>query len=263
MNVRPTIDRNAATPRDDNRILAIASGKGGVGKTWLSITLAQAFARRSKRVLVFDGDLGLANIDIQLGLMPETDLQSVFAGRTGLKAAVTPYKQGGFDLIAGRSGSGGLASLPMDRLEALCDRLVALAEDYDHVLIDLGAGVEMSVRQLARPASTILVITTDEPTSLTDAYAFIKLTARDHPGADMRIVVNMAQSTGAGEHTYGTLAKACHNFLKFTPPLAGIVRRDAHVPDCIRHQTPLLSRHPNSEAAGDVESIVERLVRQK
>ena len=260
MNVRPTIDRNAAKPRDDHRILAVASGKGGVGKTWLSITLAQAFARRNKRVLVFDGDLGLANIDIQLGLMPETDLQSVFAGRTGLKAAVMPYPSGGFDLIAGRSGSGGLASLPMDRLEALCERLVVLAEDYDHVLIDLGAGVEKSVRQLARPASTILVIATGEPTSLTDAYAFIKLTARDHPGADMRIVINMAQSTGTGEHTYGTLAKACQNFLKFTPPLAGIIRRDAHVPDCIRHQTPLLSRHPNSEAAGDVESIVARLL---
>ena len=153
MNVRPTIDRGAASRRDDQRILAVASGKGGVGKTWLSITLAQAFARRGKRVLVFDGDLGLANIDIQLGLMPETDLQAVFDGRAGLKAAVMPYRQGGFDLIAGRSGSGGLASLPMERLEALCERLVVLAEDYDHVLIDLGAGVEKSVRQLARPAS--------------------------------------------------------------------------------------------------------------
>lgn len=260
MNVQPTIGGNSARPRSDRRILALASGKGGVGKTWLSITLAQALARRGKRVLVFDGDLGLANIDIQLGLMPETDLQAVFSGRTGLKAAVMPYPLGGFDLIAGRSGSGGLASLPKERLEALCERLVTLAEDYDHVLIDLGAGVEKSVRQLARPASTILVVATDEPTSLTDAYAFIKLTARDQPGADMRIIVNMAQSTGAGEHTYGTLAKACRNFLKFTPPLAGIVRRDAHVPDCIRHQTPLLSRHPNSQAAGDVEAIVARFL---
>ena len=260
MNVRPTIDRNAAGSHNDARILAIASGKGGVGKTWLSISLAQALAQHDRRVLVFDGDLGLANVDIQLGLMPETDLQSVFAGRTGLKAAVMPYKLGGFDLIAGRSGSGGLASLPMERLEALCERLAGLAQDYDHVLIDLGAGVEKTVRQLARPASSILVVTTDEPTSLTDAYAFIKLTARDQPGADMRIVVNMAQSIGAGERTYGTLVKACQNFLKFTPPLAGIIRRDSHVPDCIRHQTPLLSRHPNSEAAGDVEAIVARLL---
>ncbi len=260
MNVRPTIDPNAARRRDDHRILAVASGKGGVGKTWLSITIAQALAQLGKRILVFDGDLGLANVDIQLGLMPETDLQSVFTGRTGLKAAVMPYKLGGFNLIAGRSGSGGLASLPMPRLEVLCERLAALAEEFDHVLIDLGAGVEKTVRQLARPASTILVVTTDEPTSLTDAYAFIKLTARDYPSADMRIVVNMAQSTGAGEHTYRTLAKACENFLKFTPPLAGVIRRDAHVPDCIRHQTPLLSRHPNSEAAGDVEAIVARLM---
>jgi len=263
MNVRPTIDRDRATPRDDHRILAVASGKGGVGKTWLSITLAQALAAHRKRVLVFDGDLGLANVDIQLGLMPKTDLQTVFSGQVPLKAAVMPYKLGDFDLIAGRSGSGGLASLPMDRLEALGDRLVRLADEYDHVLIDLGAGIEKTVRQLARPASTILVVTNEEPTSLTDAYAFIKLTARDRPGADIRIVVNTAQSSGAGEHTYGTLAKACENFLKFTPPLAGIIRRDPHVPDSIRHQTPLLSRHPNSIAASDVEAIVARLTERK
>ena len=256
------IPRTAAdTPRRDARVAAIASGKGGVGKTWLAITLAQTLSRLGRRTLVFDGDLGLANADIQLGLTPDRDLQTVLAGRIALKDAIIRHEQGGFDIIAGRPGSGALAGLPTERLDALGDRLVELAPSYDHVFIDLGAGVETTVRRLARPAATTLVVTTTEPTSLTDAYAFIKLLLRDDPSADVRIVVNMAPSTGAGEHTYLTLSKACQNFLKTKPPLAGVVRRDDRVSDAIRHQVPLLTRHPNSQAASDIETIAKRLMK--
>ena len=259
MNVTPMIDPSAVPAPSDRRIIAVASGKGGVGKTWLAITLAQMLARQGRRTLLFDGDLGLANVDIQLGLMPDTDLQTVFMGQMALTDAILKHDETGFDIIAGRSGAGGLARLPIERLDALGERLVDLAPAYDHVLIDLGAGIETTVRRLVRPAGTILVVTNEEPTSLTDAYAFIKLTVRDQPGADIRIVVNMAPSAAAGEHAYRTLVKACENFLKFTPKLAGIVRRDPRVPDCIRHQTPLLARFPNCEAAEDVAAIVQGL----
>jgi flagellar biosynthesis protein FlhG len=259
MNVSPMVNPNAAPAPSDKRIIAIASGKGGVGKTWLAITLAQTLARQGRRTLLFDGDLGLANVDIQLGLMPETDLQSVFTGHMALTDVIETHAETGFDIIAGRSGAGGLARLPIERLDALGERLVSLAPAYDHVLIDLGAGIETTVRRLVRPAGTVLVVTNEEPTSLTDAYAFIKLTVRDQPASDIRIVVNMAPSKGAGEHAYRTLVKACENFLKFTPKLAGIVRRDARVPDSIRHQAPLLSRFPNCEAAEDVAAVVQGL----
>jgi len=244
---------------NNRRIIAIASGKGGVGKTWLAITLAQTLAKQGRRTLLFDGDLGLANVDIQLGLMPETDLQTVFNGSTALTDAIMEHPETGFDIIAGRSGAGGLARLPEERLDALGARLIDLAPTYDHLLIDLGAGIETTVRRLVRPAGTVLAVTTDEPTSLTDAYAFIKLTVRDTSSTDIRVVVNMAPSKAAGEHAYRTLAKACSNFLKFTPALAGIVRRDARVPDSIRHQTPLLARFPNCEAAEDVAAIAQGL----
>ena len=206
--------------------IAVASGKGGVGKTWFSISLCHALARAGKKVLLFDGDLGLANVDIQLGLSPKRDLSGVLANRYELGEAVFCYPDGGFDIIAGQSGSGNLTSLPADRLMKLVVDLAKLAPNYDHVVLDLGAGVERTVRQLAARARCCLVVTTDEPTAMTDAYAFMKLLLMKKRGADLRIVVNMAAAERDGERTYGTLRKACESFLKFTPPLAGTIRRE-------------------------------------
>lgn len=239
-------------------MVAIASGKGGVGKTWFAITLCHALAKRGKNVLLFDGDLGLANVDIQLGLTPERDLGAVIEGSTNLPGAVTRYTEGGFDILAGRSGSGNLAALPTQRLAELRNDLIALARNYDHVLVDLGAGVDRSVRQMAGPAAATYVVLTDEPTSLTDAYAFIKLGRAANPQAVMPIVVNMAASASDGQKTYDTIRKACESFLNYTPPLAGIIRRDAKVRDAIRAQTALLVRSPASDAANDVDAIARQ-----
>ncbi len=241
-------------------VVAVASGKGGVGKTWFSITLAHALARAGQRALLFDGDLGMANLDIQLGLMPKHDLGAVIAGRTVLSQAITRYTDGGFDVIAGRSGSGSLANLAASRVQMLSDDIAAIAGAYDRIILDLGAGVERTVRQLAHGAATCIVLATDEPTSLTDAYAFIKMTNAERPGRDFRIVINVANSTKEGERTYGTLLKACQGFLKIAPPLLGIIRRDAKVREAIRNQTSLLTRFPNSEAAMDVDAIARRLL---
>lgn len=238
---------------------AIASGKGGVGKTWLAITLCHAWARLGQNVLLFDGDLGLANVDVQLGLAPAKDLGGVFAGDYTLAEAATSFADGGFTVIAGRSGSGGLATLAPERLALIGGGLAALAPRYDRVVLDLGAGVERTVRQLAAQAGRCLVVTTDEPTAMTDAYAFIKLSVQQKVRPDLRVVVNMAETQTEGERTYATLRKACETFLKVSPPLAGIVRRDKKVKEAIRHQTPLLMRYPNAEAATDVEALARKL----
>ncbi|MFY9288568.1 MAG: MinD/ParA family protein [Alphaproteobacteria bacterium] len=240
-------------------MIAIASGKGGVGKTWFSITLCHALAKRGKHVLLFDGDLGLANVDIQLGLTPERDLGAVIEGSSTLPGAVYKYAEGGFDILAGRSGSGNLATLSTQKLSELRNDLIALARGYDHVVVDLGAGVDRSVRQMAGPAASTYVVVTDEPTSLTDAYAFIKLSRAANPQADMHIAVNMAANTSDGQKTYDTIRKACENFLQYTPPLAGIIRRDPKVRDAIRAQTPLLVRSPGSDAATDVNAIAAKI----
>jgi len=239
--------------------IAVASGKGGVGKTWLSVTLAHALANLGRSTVLIDGDLGLANVDIQLGLQPEVDLADVLDNNVPLAQAVLRHAPTGLDIVAGRSGVASLATLSPARLATLGRGIADLSSRYDRVLIDLGAGVERPVRHLAALAQRTIVVTNDEPTSLTDAYALIKLLMQDHARTRISVVVNGAASKAEGERTYKTLAKACDTFLKMTPPLLGVVRRDSKVREAIRAQTPLLTRHPGSDAARDVEAIAQQL----
>ena len=221
--------------RSQNNIVAIASGKGGVGKTWLAIALARALAASGQRVLLFDGDLGLANIDVQLGLSPRHDIADILAGRVAAQDAVACHAQG-FDILAGRSGNAALASLPETMLSALATIPALLADRYDTVLLDLAAGMDATMRRLASAAGAMLLVATGEPTSLTDAYAVLKRLARECPALEPAVVVNMAGSLAAGRATHATLARAAAQFLARRPPLAGIVRRDPAVPAAIRRQ---------------------------
>ena len=243
-------------PADERRrFIAIASGKGGVGKTWLAITLSHALIRAGQRVLLFDADLGLANVDVQLGLTPVADLGSVVSGRTDVAGAITRHEATGLDVLAGRSGSGALSELPAEMLDLLLTRLRVELAGYDAVVLDLGAGVDRIVRRFAVWSDRVLVVATDEPTSLTDAYAVLKLHTQDQPDGDVQIVVNQAPSVTAGQQTYATLRRACQAFLRREPPLAGVIRQDPKVRDAIRRQTSLLLRHPNCTAAQDVEAL--------
>lgn len=240
-------------------MIAVASGKGGVGKTWFSITLSHALTKMNEKILLFDGDFGLANVDIQLGLMAKYDLGNVLTRKITLNQAIIKDSLG-FDVIAGRSGSGSLANMPYSHVQSLNNDLLTLSSNYSKVIVDLGAGVERPVRETAKNCGKILVICTDEPTSLTDAYAFIKVLNMESKGLDIRIVINSANSVKEGEKTYETLRRACNGFLKISPPLAGIIRRDARVREAIRHQTSILTRYPNADASEDVITIARNLI---
>ena len=156
------LDQNAGEPafRPRARRIAVASGKGGVGKTWFASTLAHNWALKGRRTLLFDGDLGLANVDVQLGLSPKVDLSEVIAGRARIEDAIHHGAAENLDVIAGSSGTASLAALPPARLQRLIADLSLVDEGYDRVILDLGACVDNTVRTLAATADTVLVVTT-------------------------------------------------------------------------------------------------------
>ena len=245
-------------------VLAIASGKGGVGKTVLAIGLARAFARSGERTLLVDADLGMANVDVQMGLNPRGDLSDVVSARLSVAEAVAPAlggadRRGGFDVISGRSGSGALAGLELSSVNRLAAGLSAAALSYDRTVLDLAAGADRATVRLAAAADDVLVVINDEPTSLTDAYAFIKtLRVRDE-GAAPFVAVNAAPDAKAAKTAYATLARTCESFLGFRPPLAGIIERDRAVGEAIRAQTPVSVRAPSSPAANGLDALAHAL----
>jgi len=249
----------------EKRLITVASGKGGVGKTWLSVTLAHALSHAGQKTALFDGDLGLANVDIQLGIIPTKDLGHVISGECKFPDIAYPFvdKDGtSFDILPGKSGSGALGALSQQTLTALRTNLTRTAAKYNYLLLDLAAGIDPAVTTLANHSGRVLVVMTADPTSLTDAYAFIKLTVMRNPKADLSIVVNNVASRREGEKAFEAIKRACEGFLKISPPLAGIIRNDSKVVDAIRSQVPIMTKHPQSTAAADVKALAAKLIRR-
>jgi len=244
--------------RKGKNMIAIASGKSGAGKTWFAITLAQALSGFKQKTLFFDGDLGLANINIQLGLQLQNDIGEVIKGSQTLNQIIHKTNKVNFDIISGRSTSANLDSMPIGRLQLIGGDLALLAAGYDKIILDLGSGTP--ARIFAGQAAKVLILCTDEKASLEEAFAFIRVMHNHYPNSDLQIIINQAIDIRDGQRTYETLLKACRDFLKISPPLLGIIRRDARVRDAIRSQTPLLTRYLTSEAAEDVLNIARKLV---
>ena len=212
--------------------------------------LPEALAERGYAVTLVDGDVGLANVDVQLGLDPRCDLGDVLAGRCSLEAAMLRHPAG-FDVLPGHSGAPALDGAALGRFQAL---LRALPEGL--VVLDLGAGIGTAQRALAAASDLLIVVANEEPTSLTDAYAVLKLHRRDAPRGRAGLLVNMA---GQPARVHAALDAACRGFLGTTLPLLGAIRRDPKVPVAIRAQVPLLTRHPNTPAAEDLRMLAARL----
>ena len=248
------------TKKPMGRITAIASGKGGVGKTFIAVSLARALAERGDRILLFDGDLGLANVDIQLGVQPEFNLNHVMNGQATLSEAVMRIaggaaNPGGFDLLPGSNGVSAVADLSPRDVQRIAAGIQALSFSYDRSIIYLAAGIGHGVLKLAAEADEVLVVALDEPASLTDGYAFVKLLRGRQPHARIGIVANRVKSRVEAARVHSAFARACTTWLGFEPGNAGAVHEDSHVKAAMRAQT-LLSRHaPGSKALTDVEIL--------
>lgn len=239
-------------------IFAIASGKGGVGKTGFTINLAAALAKQGKKVLVFDGDTGLANLDVQLNLKPERDLADALERNMPLAELITPTPYG-FAFIAGRSGHNGLANLPQGRLTALLNELRDLAQTYDAILLDVAAGIAPQALLLSAQADATLLLTTPDPSSLTDAYALLKVLWQTHGVVNSLLVVNQASATEA-KQVHTRLTTAVENFLKLPPlPHLATLPHDASYAQAVRLHKLAFQAFPNSAAVKAVEDLATRL----
>ncbi len=255
------ISQNQDETETDNvcqNLVVIASGKGGVGKTFTAVSLAGSLGEKGHKTLLFDGDLGLANVDIQLGLMPKCDLGSVLKGQASLQEAITVCEY--FDVIAGKSGAASLTHLPFNKIKKLYEELeTKICPHYDIVIADMGAGIEPPIRHIAARAKMTIIIANDEPTALTDAYAFIKVMTRQKPNINVKVIINSAENDRQGERTYKTLSQTCRNFLQITPELLGIVKRDKKVHDAIRAQKLIIDHAPASKICRDFQRIATQL----
>ena len=244
-------------------LTAIASGKGGTGKTLLATALAHALAQEGERVLLCDADLGLSNTSVHLGLDDCGDLPGFLSGDAALTEAVAPVlggadTRGGFDIIAAPSGSGALANLGEPGAQTLLAKLKT-AKNYDRVVLDLSAGVDAAVMRFAASSDEVLLVFTPDPAALTDAYAFVKLLQRIVPNRLPHMLVNMAANEAEARRTAEALTTTCKAFLKSAPPYLGAVPRDAGAIDAVRRQAGLLTLYPQSPAAMAVTAVAKRL----
>lgn len=251
---------SSLTFKRGENVIAVASGKSGVGKTWFAVTLAHAFSFFKKKTLFFDYDLGLTNIGTQLGLSIENDVDGIISGKITLNQAIHHCDKTKLDIVTGRSGYVGLSSIPTGRLQIIGDDLCLLAPIYDKVVIDVGDSVGKNGRVLPSFAQNIIALCTSEPESLTEVYAYIKIMTMEYPKNSISIVINKAETISEGRRSYATLLNACQNYLNISPKLLGIVRRDTRVRDAIRNQSPIINRYPTSEATEDVIAIVKKIL---
>lgn len=259
--------------------IAVTGGKGGVGKTSVSVNLATAYAAAGKKTLLLDGDLGLANIDVFLGLSPRYTLAHVLSGERTLSEVVVEAPQG-FQVVPGASGIAEMANLSVAEHAGLVRAFSSLAQHLDVLIVDTAAGLSHSVLQFSQAAQHVVVVICDEPASLTDAYAIVKVLNRQHDVQRFRIVANMTRAPGEGAALYEKFSRVAGRFLDVTLEYVGDIPDDPSMRRAIREQRPVVERYPSSPAGrafknlarkadiwpvptgprGNLEFFVERLV---
>jgi flagellar biosynthesis protein FlhG len=239
------------------RVIGLTGGKGGVGKTSIAINLATALAQMGRRVLLLDGDLGLANADVLLGIAPRHNLAHVISGERLLEEIVVDAPQG-FRIVPAASGVERLATLGAAEHAGLVRAFSSLSGDIDTLIVDTAAGIAPSALQLLRACQHVVVAVCDEPASLTDAYAIVKVLSRNYGVGRFQVVASMTRERGAGRSVFGALSRVATRFLDVTLEFAGEIPDDPLVRRSIREQRPVVEAYPSSPAAAALKQLARR-----
>ncbi len=243
-----------------SRTVAITSGKGGVGKTNISVNLALSLSRKGHKVCLFDADLGLANINILLGLEPESTLVDVVKGTSTLSDIMMEYE--GVSIIPGSSGVEELAELSASDREMLLQSFESIG-DHDFIFFDTSAGVSRDVVAFCLASSEVLLVITPEPTSLTDAYALLKILLLNGFNGQTRVVLNQCRSIEIAQTVYRKFKAAVSKHLNTELSALGVIFEDPKVTSAVKEQKAMISLFPNSKAAKCVEKLAERLLAEE
>ena len=248
-----------------SRITAITSGKGGVGKTFVAANLAAALARQGQRVLVLDADLGLANLDVVLNLFPKITLHDVFTGRCPLEDAILPAP-GGFSVLLAGSGMVEYSRMTPEVRDQLQKVIDQVAPRFDHVLLDTGAGISDVVLYTVSLADEVLVVATPEPTSMTDAYATIKVLATTQGRRSIHLLVNQTRKPSEGRSVRIQLQQVVDRYVSpglgeaVQLDLVGEIPSDPAVRECVQRRQLLLHSLPGAPAAIAMVAVATRMV---
>lgn len=229
------------------QVIAVTSGKGGVGKTNVSVNLACQLARRGRKVLLMDADLGLANVDILLGVRPQRNLSHVIAGECSLRDILVtgPF---GLSLIPAASGIKRMAEMSPGQHATLVQAFSSLEDDYDVLVVDTAAGISDSVVTFSRASQHVLVVITEEPTSLADAYGLIKVLNRDAGISDFKVVCNMVGSDVQARKMFERLCAVAERFLDVRLAFVGAIPRDEFLLKAVARQKPVSELYPATES---------------
>lgn len=242
------------------RVITVTSGKGGVGKTNVSANLAIALSNLGQKVLIMDADLGLGNIDVLLGLHPKHTLESVIQGEHTLDEVMVTGPSG-LKVIPAASGIKNMAELSSNQHAGIIQAFSQINQDIDVLIIDTAAGIADSVVSFACAAQEVLVVVCDEPASITDAYALIKLLHKEYGLFRFRILANMVKSVQKGREVYDKLVKVTDRFLDVALEFSGSVPYDESVLKAIRKQRAVVEAFPRSQAAVSYKQIAEKTIR--
>jgi flagellar biosynthesis protein FlhG len=241
------------------RIISITGGKGGVGKSCVAVNLALGLQKLGGRILLLDGDLGLANADQLLGVHAPSTLLDVVQGRTALAEAIveTPY---GVSLLPACSGRQEMAELDENTRATLLENVRALDGEYDFVVVDTAAGIGETALGLAGAGSQILAVATPDPTSARDVFAVMKILSKDYGVRNLSLVPNMVSSPAEGMALYQKISRVTGRFLPLTLSLGGIVMRDPNLAKSVRNRAPMMATYPGASASKQISDIAVRLV---